>query len=887
MLKTGLGTLLFWMLVLSNNPHCSASGTEVENGGKSPGAGLYFPAAGNSLENQDRRTPQQVGLDPGFIGRINQYIAENPYAQTKVHPRWALWRHGYIVHVEGDFHKTTDVASLRKTLHAMIVGAAIKQGRIPSHHQKMSQWLPELKGRDAEATWWHVMTQSAGFDYPYGDHPDYEPGRMWTYSDWNLVHLCNALARVYGKKDFYDNYADVAAKAYFDAIGMKDWSTAIRKDGGFGNNPDGVRFVMSLEHMGRLGLLALARGSWNGRELIPRWFVEELETKQTYGMRVNYDGPNDGRIGLSPQTYPECPYGYLTWVNTDRDLFAGADRAWACGRGAGGSIVLWNHKNGIVFAGIGIQASSGTNSIARVIDSSITGSNPLADMRIVARIGQWYRFETSVTNARNYLDPYRDVSLDVTYEFVPRASRPRSAGKMPTTCSIKFWGFYDGGLTWKIRFMPDRIGTWKYSAVFSDGSTGIRGTFDCVPSEIPGMISVDQTNPMWFGYKGGGHVLVRSFHVGDRFFAENWPSSKRKVFLDWMQRQGYNMLSVASHYLNRDTKGRGRGWRTPDLWPLNAAEYQKMEVILDDLAERGIIVYPFAGFFGQSSDFPADHSEQTEYLKYSLARFGSYWNVLFNVAGPEPKLKPEEFQNAMTAADINRLGSEIKKLDVFGHLVSVHNPGGDDPFRDEDWLSFVTLQGWKGTNLSEVHKGLLKNHHKTKPLYAQEVFWPGNKYHDILNDVDIRKKAFVIIMSGAAINYADMDGNSSSGFSGSMDVSDRIQTRHDIVRKVWDFFETIPFYRMSPNQRIVDSGFCLAEEGKYYLVYLAGGGVVNIALRAGSYNMTWINAQDTSDRRYMGITNNGKKFSAPDDGDDWLLFLTAEVKNGAGSLNPK
>ena len=864
MFKTGIGILFFWVLVLFENPHFSAYGAKTGNGqGRNPGAGLYFPAAGKSIENQFQRNSLEVGLDSGFADRINQYIAENPYTQRKVHPRWALWRHGYLIHVEGDFHKTTDVASLRKTWHAMIVGAAIKQGRIPSYRQKLSQWLPELKGRDAEATWWHVMTQSAGFDYPYGGCPDYEPGRMWTYSDLNLVHLCNALARVYGKKDFYDNYADVAATSYFDAIGMEGWSTAIKKDGGFDGRHDGVRFVISLEHMGRLGLLALARGSWNGIELIPRWFVEELETKQTYGMGVNYDGPNDGKIGLSPEAFPECPYGYLTWVNTDGDLFADADRAWACGRGAGGSIVLWNHKNGIVFAGIGIQPSSGTDSIARVIESSITGSNPLVHARNISEIGQWGRFGASIRNTEDYRDPYRDVTLDVTYEC-------------PDGRKVKFWGFYDGGRTWKIRFMPDRVGTWKYRAVFSDGSGEISGTFECVRSGIPGMISADRTNPIWFGYNDGKHVLIRSFHVGDRFFAENWPSSKRRVFLDWFQRQDYNVLSVASHYLNRDAEGRGRGWRTPDLWPLNADEFQKMETILDDLAERKIMVYPFAGFFGQSSDFPINRRQQTEYIRYTLARLGVYWNVLFNVAGPEPAIKSNEFHNAMAAADINRLGREIKKLDIFGHVLSVHNPSGDDPFKNEDWLSFVTLQGWKGTNLSDINGALLKNHHSAKPLYAQEVFWPGNKYHNIQNNVDIRKKAFVIIISGAAINYADMDGNSSSGFSGSMDLSDRNQVRHDIIKKVWDFFETIPFYRMSPNQRIVDRGFCLAEEDRCYLVYLASGGVVNVSLSNGSYEITWINAQNTSDRRYAGMTNNGKKLSAPNDGDDWLLLLTAE-----------
>ena len=483
-------------------------------------------------------------------------------------------------------------------------------------------------------------------------------------------------------------------------------------------------------------------------------------------------------------------------------------------------------------------------------------------------VGRWARFEASVKNTKNYRNPYGDVTLNVTYE-----SRDGSR--------IKFWGFYDGDQTWKIRFMPEEIGVWKYNAVFSDGSGGISGTFEYVRSDIPGMISVDQANPMWFGYKGGKHVLIRSFHVGDRFFAENWPSAKRKAFLDWVQTQGYNMLSVASHYLNRDAKGRGRGWRTPDLWPLDAEEYQKLEAIMNDLAARRIMIYPFAGFFGQSSDFPTNHLQQEQYIKYTLARLGAYWNILLNVAGPEPTIKPDEFQKAMAAADINRLGRKIRELDVFGHLISIHNPGGDDPFKDEDWLAFVTLQGWKDTNFSHINNGLLKNHHDFKPLYAQEVFWPGNKYHNIHSNVDIRKKAFVIMMSAAALNYADMDDNSSSGFSGSMDLSQKRQVNHDIVRKVWDFFETIPFYRMSPNQQIVDNGFCLEEQGKQYLVYLPDGGVVNVAIKPGLYKVIWINAQNTSDRRYAGMTNDGKNLSTPNGGDDWLLYLTVEDMSNA------
>ena len=162
--------------------------------------------------------------------------------------------------------------------------------------------------------------------------------------------------------------------------------------------------------------------------------------------------------------------------------------------------------------------------------------------------------------------------------------------------------------------MPDQTGTWEYKAGFSDGSPGSSGTFTCVDSDVPGMLFRDEVNPLWFGFKGGSHALIRSFHAGDKFFAANCPDSTRRSFLDWAQDQGYNMLSIASHYLNRNSPGRGQGWDTPALWPLNASEYGKLERILDDLSDRCIMVFPFAGFFGRHASFPTDHNDQERFI---------------------------------------------------------------------------------------------------------------------------------------------------------------------------------------------------------------------------------------------------------------------------------
>ena len=165
---------------------------------------FYFPPAGQAIENQDPRKPQEVGLRPELVESVRNFIRNHPY-RPRGEPRWALWRHGYLVHVDGDFHRPVDVASLRKTWHALTVGAAIKQGKIPSLDQPISVYETDLRGNDALATWRHVITQSAGFDYPYGDFPDFKPGEMWTYSDLNPIRLCSALAKVYGKQSYHDH----------------------------------------------------------------------------------------------------------------------------------------------------------------------------------------------------------------------------------------------------------------------------------------------------------------------------------------------------------------------------------------------------------------------------------------------------------------------------------------------------------------------------------------------------------------------------------------------------------------------------------------------------------------------------------------------------------
>ncbi len=475
-------------------------------------------------------------------------------------------------------------------------------------------------------------------------------------------------------------------------------------------------------------------------------------------------------------------------------------------------------------------------------------------------------FEGALKTGRNYGDPYRDAALNVRYT-------------RPDGTQFAFWGFYDGSRTWRFRAYAEQPGTWKYEAEMSDGSLRRKGEFRVSKNTtLPGMITVHRSNPVWFGFAGGKPLLVRGLHVGDRFFAANWPDAERKRFLDWAQANGYNFLSIASHFLNRDEEGRGRGWETPKLWPLNASEYQRMERILNDLAERRIVVWGFAGFFGQKSNYPRDPRDQELYIRYTLARLAPMWHLLWNVAGPEPNLG--EGLRWMSDEEVTRLGWLIASLDPWKHPISLHNRTGDDPFRDSDWTTYGVLQGPKTPDPAALSRGLLESHHPAKPLLAQETLWSRNTYHlrslkrDYTDD-EIRRNAWVIQMSAAGLVFADNDGNSSTGFTGSLNPADAHPTRHGILRRIWDFMESVPFGEMRPAQESVSTGYALASE-TMLLAYLPEGGAVRLRgawenRASQASEILWVNGRDPAERRPASRDASGA-FAAPDSA-DWLLVV--------------
>lgn len=504
--------------------------------------------------------------------------------------------------------------------------------------------------------------------------------------------------------------------------------------------------------------------------------------------------------------------------------------------------------------------------------SSVSAQNKQQEAQQVAK---YHRVEFSMRNDKNYANPIRDVTLQVLIY-------------KPDGGVLNHFGFYDGGSIWKIRFSPDQPGEWKYEAMFSDQpQKTLSGAFNCIATNLSGRVEKNYYNPFWLGKAEEAKTLFRSFHAGDRFFANNWDDPNnaddgnlRTEFLDWLQSNKYNMLSVGSLFTNRNDKDRGKDWETPKLWPIDPAEYQKMEIILDDLEKRDIVVFPFAGFFGLNGEWPTAWDDQQLYIRYILARIGHYPNIIFNIAGPEPFWAEYGYKNSMRSADIKRLGILIDSLDVQQHTITVHNEKRatqyGDPFIDEPWCDLSTLQGPTTINRETLYSGLIMNHRKNKPAYAQETMWAGNVWHPKYSFDQIRKNTYTILFSGSILNFADNNGNSSTGFSGTMDLAQVNQSKHDVVRKVSDWFESIPFNQMTVRQDVVRAGFCLANEGVEYYVYLDTIGKIDFFLDYPyNFRSEWINAKDPEDKRLGPVVSKNTIFESPTDGDDWILHVYA------------
>jgi CubicO group peptidase (beta-lactamase class C family) len=245
----------------------------------------------------------------------------------------------------GDAHP---VQSVTKSLFSLLLGTAIEKGWI-SLSAKLYDFFPDLRGqkdwdpRKDRITLRDILTMSSGVacdDWEKGegcswamvDSPDwnrfalglpvvFEPGSHFAYCGACLSPLVEILERKSGVP--LSTFAD---QTLFKPLGIESpawW------EGPNGSHSPAFGLSLRPRDMAKIGQMVLQKGKWNGRQVVPKNWIEESTSPQVAGL---------------PGKRPD--YGYLWW---SRNALAGAKKyrvvmAW----GVGGQYIYIVPEAGLV-----------------------------------------------------------------------------------------------------------------------------------------------------------------------------------------------------------------------------------------------------------------------------------------------------------------------------------------------------------------------------------------------------------------------------------------------------------------------------------------------------------------------------------------------------------
>ena len=337
------------------------------------------------------------------------------------------------------------------------------------------------------------------------------------------------------------------------------------------------------------------------------------------------------------------------------------------------------------------------------------------------KIEQWDRFEVALKYAYPG-NSFKDVRLSATF-----------SGK---DTSFVVAGFYDGKNTFKIRFMPQRIGIWNYSTSSNIPELDKKeGTFECTKAtgKNHGMVIVSNTYS--FKYADGkayypfGTTAYAWIHMSE---------GVQELTLNTLKNSGFNKVRMCVLPKNYDLikqepeiypfpikeVKRGLGGKETKVWDLeqfNPDFFQHLENRIDDLSKLGIeadviIFHPYdKGRWGFDS-MPMEVN--IRYIKYLTARLSSFRNVWWSIANEWDLVKTK------THDDWDLLSQTVVESDPYRHLCSIH---GSTAKYYEYWKPAFTHISIQDEAPVENFGGaaILRNAYY-KPIIYDEVGYEGN-----------------------------------------------------------------------------------------------------------------------------------------------------------------
>jgi CubicO group peptidase (beta-lactamase class C family) len=221
---------------------------------------------------------------------------------------------GRVLYEYGDVTTVSYLASVRKSVLAMLFGNYVASGKI-----RLDKTLAELgiddhgglTDSEKEATVADLLTARSGVYHPASNAGDdlasapsrgsQKHGTYFLYSNWDF----NALGTIFEQETGQSIY-DALERDLTMPIGMQDFDRSTHRRTGDAKRSIHLAYHMnfSTRDMARIGYLMLREGNWNGRQIVPRDWAKRIVSVVTPVAEMNPPYHRKGRLG----------YGYLWWV---------------------------------------------------------------------------------------------------------------------------------------------------------------------------------------------------------------------------------------------------------------------------------------------------------------------------------------------------------------------------------------------------------------------------------------------------------------------------------------------------------------------------------------------------------------------------------------------
>lgn len=245
---------------------------------------------------------------------------------------------GRVLLEYGDVEQVSYVASVRKSILAMLYGKYVENGTIDLSRTLADLGMDDHLGltlREKQATVEDLITARSGIYHPASNPGDnqadapprgvHRPGEYFLYNNWDF-NAAGAAFEKMTRKDIYDALEADLAKP----IGMQDFDRSIHVKSGDTTRSryPAYHIRLSTRDMARIGLLMLREGRWQDRQVVPRDWVRRITSVVTPVEQMN----------PAPLRYMGWGYGYMWWV-ADGDDTPPAFRGAYSGRGAYGQYI--------------------------------------------------------------------------------------------------------------------------------------------------------------------------------------------------------------------------------------------------------------------------------------------------------------------------------------------------------------------------------------------------------------------------------------------------------------------------------------------------------------------------------------------------------------------